>query len=80
MAEGEFGRLDLSPALHAISIFCLAWSARRQMLHFTCAFPTNTLYHGDNLKILRDQINDESVDLVYLDPPSNSNRAEKLSD
>jgi 16S rRNA G966 N2-methylase RsmD len=35
----------------------------------------NTLYYdGDNLKILRDYIKDESVDLVYLNPPFNSNR------
>ncbi len=34
----------------------------------------NTLYYGDNLKILRDHIGSESVDLVYLDPPFNSNR------
>ncbi len=34
----------------------------------------NTLYYGDNLKILRDYIKDESVDFVYLDPPFNSNR------
>jgi DNA modification methylase len=33
----------------------------------------NTLYYGDNLEVLRDSINDESVDLVYLDPPFNSN-------
>ena len=33
----------------------------------------NTLYYGDNLKILREHIPDESVDLVYLDPPFNSN-------
>ena len=33
-----------------------------------------TLYYGDNLKILRDYIKDESVDLIYLDPPFNSNR------
>jgi len=32
------------------------------------------LYWGDNLAILRDYIRDESVDLVYLDPPFNSNR------
>jgi site-specific DNA-methyltransferase (adenine-specific) len=38
------------------------------------AYPINTLYYGDNLKILRDYIKDESVDLVYLDPPFNSNR------
>jgi DNA modification methylase len=35
---------------------------------------TNALYYGDNLGILRDFIPDESVDLVYLDPPFNSNR------
>lgn len=34
----------------------------------------NTLYYGDNLTILRQYIPDESVDLVYLDPPFNSNR------
>ena len=35
----------------------------------------NTLFYGDNLPILRDYIADESVDLVYLDPPFNSNRS-----
>jgi site-specific DNA-methyltransferase (adenine-specific) len=35
----------------------------------------NTLYYGDNLKILREYIADASVDLVYLDPPFNSNRS-----
>ena len=34
---------------------------------------TNRLYYGDNLEVLRAQIADESVDLVYLDPPFNSN-------
>lgn len=33
----------------------------------------NTLFYGDNLRILRDYVEDESVDLVYLDPPFNSN-------
>ncbi len=33
----------------------------------------NTLYYGDNLDVLRHYIRDESVDLVYLDPPFNSN-------
>jgi site-specific DNA-methyltransferase (adenine-specific) len=36
---------------------------------------TNTLYYGDNLKILRKYMHDESVDLIYLDPPFNSKRA-----
>jgi len=37
--------------------------------------PENTLYYGDNLAILRsrDYFPDASVDLVYLDPPFNSN-------
>ncbi len=34
---------------------------------------TNILYYGDNLGVLRDHIKDESVDLIYLDPPFNSN-------
>lgn len=34
----------------------------------------NTLYYGDNLKILREYIKDGSVDLIYLDPSFNSNR------
>lgn len=35
----------------------------------------NTLYYGDNLPILREYIASESIDLVYLDPPFNSNRS-----
>ncbi|MDD5127172.1 MAG: DNA methyltransferase [Dehalococcoidales bacterium] len=33
---------------------------------------TNVLYYGDNLEILRKYIPDESIDLIYLDPPFNS--------
>jgi site-specific DNA-methyltransferase (adenine-specific) len=33
----------------------------------------NTLYYGDNLSIIREHLPDESVDLIYLDPPFNSN-------
>jgi len=36
---------------------------------------TNVLYYGDNLDILRKYIPDESIDLIYLDPPFNSNRS-----
>ena len=32
----------------------------------------NELYYGDNLDVLRLHIKDESVDLIYLDPPFNS--------
>ena len=35
----------------------------------------NTLFYGDNLNILRQYIADNSVDLIYLDPPFNSNRS-----
>lgn len=32
----------------------------------------NKLFFGDNLKVMRSHIADESVDLIYLDPPFNS--------
>ena len=38
----------------------------------------NKLYFGDNLQILRQHVEDESVDLVYLDPPFNSNASYKV--
>ncbi len=34
---------------------------------------SNTRFYGDNLQVLREHIPDASVDLVYLDPPFNSN-------
>jgi DNA modification methylase len=34
----------------------------------------NRLFYGDNLDVLRGHVASESVDLVYLDPPFNSNR------
>ena len=35
--------------------------------------PRNQLFYGDTLDVLRLHVLDESVDLVYLDPPFNSN-------
>src|SRR5690606_2810647 len=35
----------------------------------------NRLFYGDNLPVLREHVATESVDLVYLDPPFNSNRS-----
>lgn len=35
---------------------------------------SNRLFYGDNLDVLRNRVADQSVDLVYLDPPFNSNR------
>lgn len=34
----------------------------------------NTLFYGDNLEVLQQHVGDATVDLVYLDPPFNSNR------
>ena len=38
------------------------------------ALADNCLFYGDNLEVLRRHVKDESVDLVYLDPPFNSNQ------
>ena len=35
----------------------------------------NLLFYGDNLDVLRRHIDDESVDLVYLDPPFKSDQS-----
>lgn len=35
----------------------------------------NVLYYGDNLEVLRERVGTETIDLVYLDPPFNSNRS-----
>jgi site-specific DNA-methyltransferase (adenine-specific) len=32
----------------------------------------NKLIYGDNLRVLRDSVEDESIDLIYFDPPFNS--------
>ena len=34
----------------------------------------NVLYYGDNLDILRRYIKDETIDLIYLDPPFKSDQ------
>ena len=36
---------------------------------------TSMLYYGDNLEMLQRHIPDDSIDLIYLDPPFNSNRS-----
>ena len=52
---------------------CVIHVAGRDAVCFNWAVMTNALYYGDNLDILREHVPDESVDLVYLDPPFNSN-------
>lgn len=39
------------------------------------AITKNSLFYGDNLPVLREYIAGESIDLIYLDPPFNSNRS-----
>jgi len=36
------------------------------------SMPENKLYYGDNLDVLRRYVKDDSIDIVYLDPPFNS--------
>ncbi len=35
----------------------------------------NTFFYGDTLDILREYVPDESITLIYLDPPINSSRS-----
>jgi len=53
--------------LGIISFLLIADNANKE-----CLMQENTLYYGDNLVILREFIKDESIDLIYLDPPFNS--------
>jgi site-specific DNA-methyltransferase (adenine-specific) len=43
-------------------------------LHLHRLMSKNLLFYGDNLDVLRAEVRDETVDLVYLDPPFNSNQ------
>src|SRR5579863_7694944 len=53
--------------------FSNTWRVRKNVMSAK-PITENTLFYGDNLKVLREYIPDESVDLIYLDPPFNSNR------
>ena len=44
------------------------------MMNQPTGLRVNTLYYGDCLTIMQQEMDEESVDLVYLDPPFNSNR------
>lgn len=52
-----------------------SWSVRTTAGVATTVEPANKLYYGDNLEVLRERIASSSVDLIYLDPPFNSNRS-----
>jgi site-specific DNA-methyltransferase (adenine-specific) len=42
---------------------------KRQAKEQERLFEPNLLYYGDNLYVLREHIRDETIDLIYLDPP-----------
>ena len=44
------------------------------------SMPDNLLYYDDNLDVLRRHVKDESVDLVYLDPPSFNRKPQACAD
>ena len=49
---------------HMAAVQCIIWPDME----------TNVIYCGDNLEVMPKYIDDESVDLIYIDPPFNSNR------
>jgi DNA modification methylase len=57
------------------SFYAQAVDAPSELSKITTPMPDNLLYYGDNLDVLRRYIKDETVDLVYLDPPFNSNQS-----
>lgn len=50
------------------------WDLPGAQKRYITGVQRNHLFFGDNLDVLRNQIGSETVDLVYLDPPFNSNR------
>jgi site-specific DNA-methyltransferase (adenine-specific) len=63
-------------------VYSVSWCTRGHFFSHDQGFPslsgmamvwTNQLYFGDNLAILRKYVPEASVDLIYLDPPFNSN-------
>ena len=48
--------------------YSFSWSGERWTRGMSA---NNHLYYGDNLRVLREHVADESVDLIYLDPPFN---------
>jgi site-specific DNA-methyltransferase (adenine-specific) len=61
---------------HPFALFAKGWDrtliADRCTLYANPVPPKNQLYYGDNFDVLQRYVREESVDLVYLDPPFNS--------
>ena len=64
-------RCNSSPA--GVAATCIGLLGTRNRRGELQSGAMNQLYYGDNLDVLRRHVDDESVDLVYLDPPFNSN-------
>ena len=69
MASKHWTKFSAERGASAISLDLPA-----DVLHNTAVMAENVLYYGDNLDILRRYIKDETIDLVYLDPPFKSNQ------
>ena len=68
LTEEDFARMRPFNEIHPELVGQLRAAKNLHIAH-----TKNQLYFGDNLDILRNQIEDASVDLIYLDPPFNSN-------
>ena len=71
---GEYNIAQICRNGHVVTEFAASQPATQEKFCAKCGLKTNALYYGDNLDILRRYVPDESVDLIYLDPPFNSNR------
>lgn len=67
VSPGHAGTLRSPQTLPLQHIFCGTMGE-------AASYRTGALYYGDNLGVLREFIGGDSVDLIYLDPPFNSNR------
>lgn len=70
---GGVAALGLGVHRFAGGFLRLLWSGKLSSV--AKAQRRNQLYYGDNLDVLREHVETDSVDLVYLDPPFNSNRS-----
>ncbi len=52
----------------------MTFSSNRMALEIPPQISSNHLYYGDNLTIMKTNIPPNSVNLIYLDPPFNSQR------
>ncbi len=71
LTEEDFDRMQ--PASEVDPELVEASRASRATQSIQEPAPKNQLYFGDNLGILRNHVPNASVDLIYLDPPFNSN-------